>query len=255
MKKRAPISVQKAAEHWQRCRQEDLPRAFYAYDSKEQQGERVVSYRLQGDDLQKLIAQAEKGKEGFKFVVHLGLYPGELNGTLTDEPAFALYLQVYEKEGDWQNGCIELNWAANSRFSTNMDSGSRSGKNAIPSASAYLFIYSWLEKDEPDLALPFTAASRVMGQRVKAYIFSPAESRSILLDLQASTQDYLEIHLGNGLAVWDHPFSFRPVMDVPGVVPKGESRKQPVPVNATGLTDDDGDSYYDFGMPHPPGKP
>jgi len=61
--------------------------------------------------------------------------------------------------------------------------------------------------------------------------------------------------LGRGLAVWVHPFSFRPVIEVKGAVDKGEYRV--TPMNATGLTngDDDGDSFYDYGFPDPPGEP
>lgn len=249
---RISIPVADAAENWQRCRQEDLPRAFYAYDDEEKQGERVVSYRLKKGDVKKLTKQASNGGS-FQFIVHLGLYPGDMGGRITNDPAFALYLQVLNEDNKWQENCLELVWAENTRFSAS-DENSNSKANAIPAASAYLFVHSWLEMEESELDRPFTAATRVMGKRVKAYIFSAAESLSILQDLKNSSKGQLLIHLGSGLAVWDHPFSFRPVMEVPGAVSMCDPLP-PVPRNATGLTNDDGDSFYDFGRPHPPGNP
>ena len=249
---RKNISVAEAAEHWQRCRQEDLPRVFYAYDEDEQQSERVVTYRLGEEGVQQLIEQID-GSKDFKFVVHLGLYPQDLSAPLTNDPAFALYLQVYRKDADRREDGLELAWARNSRFSSFMETDVNSGINAIPAASAYLFVHSWLEMAESALDRPFTAATRVMGQRVKAFIFSAEESQSIYQDILNSPKKQLDVHLGNGLAVWEHPFSFRPVVEVAGAVVKGGTRT--TPMNATGLTDNDGNSYYDFSMPEPPGRP
>jgi hypothetical protein len=253
MKKQESISIEAAAENWQRCRQEDLPRIFYAYDDKEHQSERLVSFRLKGKKTIQGLTDLIEDPSDFKFIVHLGLRKFDLSEPIPSKPAFLLYLQVYNKKGDWQKNYVQLKWDKNSRFSKAMEDGTDSGTNAIPAASAYLFVQSWLEMPEVMLAKPFTAATRVMGQRVKAYIFSPEESYSIYLDIMNSTEDCLDIHLGNGLAVWDHPFSFRPVIEVKGAVPKGKNRQ--VPMNATGPLDDDGNSYYDFGSPHPPGTP
>jgi hypothetical protein len=250
MMKREPITLQEAAACWQRCRMEDLPRAFFAYDVDAEQSKCVVSYQLKGPALKSLIDQAKKTKD-FKFIVHLGLYPAELTGPIQDKPAFALYLQVYKKKADWQEKCHELTWAKNTRFGIGMEDVTKSEANAIPAAGAYLFVQSWLEMPEASLARPFTAAARVMGQRVQAYTFSVDESLGILNDLKASKKNCLYIHLGNGMAVWEHPFSFRPVIEVPGAVTKKSQRNRPA--NATGLPNEAGDSFYDYGGPIPPG--
>ncbi len=248
-------NVAKAAEHWQRCRQEDLPRAFYAYDDEENQSERVVTFRLKGEQNIERLLKEIKDPQNFKFIVHLGLGNADLSAPIPSTPAFELYLQVYNEKGDWQENCVQLAWEKNARFSKAMEDGTDSGTNAIPAASAYLFVQSWLEMPEFALAKPFTAATRVMGQRVKAYIFSPEESLSILQDIKNSSKNIVDIHLGSGLAVWDHPFSFRPVVEVQGAVNLKDNEVRTTPMNATGLLNEDGDSYYDFAKPCPPGAP
>lgn len=253
MEKCTPTVVAKAAEWWQRCRQEELRRAFYAFDEDKQQSERAVSYRLAGkDNIEALIKEVEN-PEQFHFIVHLGLRGQDVQGPILDTPPFLLYLQASNGADDWQQNCFELSWVKDSRFSRLMEDGTDSGQNAIPAASAYLFVQAWLELPEVALAVPFSAASRVMGQRVKAYSFSMAESHSIYLDLTNSKKYCLDVHLGKGMAVWDHPFSFRPVLEVRGAVTDLAQRTRPV--NATGLTNPEGDSFYDFGQPIPPGHP
>lgn len=264
-------SPARLAENWQRCRQEDLPKAFYVYDRAELRSERVVTYRLAGsapgnmaetmiDALTDMINDPAK----FNFIVRLGLRPERLKGEITTEPAFALFLQVNnigEEDDNWEDNCIEMTWKNDGYFSTAQSAYPDSEANAIPAASAYLFVYSWLETPEKDLARPFTAATRTLGERVKAYIFSPAESRSIYNDLKHSTKNELQVHLGRGLAVWVHPFSFRPVIEVKGAV-KGGIYADPVR-ESTGLSnlpldddgDGDGDSFYDYSHPDPPGYP
>lgn len=225
---------------------------FYAYDDIEHQSERVVSYRLKGKkNLKKLMDGVNL--KNLQFVVHLGLYKTDLNDRIPLDPALTIFLQVSSDGGDCLGESIELKWEKNSRFSKTMEDNTDSGRNAISAASAYLFVKSWMEMPEALLAAPFTASSRVLGKRVKSYIYSVEESRSIYTDLQLSNENCLDIHLGSGLAVWDHPFSFRPVLEVKGVVGEGENRQ--VPMNATGPLNDDGDSFYDFSWPNPPGEP
>lgn len=248
----AKKQVKKFASNWQRCRQQELPDLFYAYDQSQQQSERAVTYRLSGKALEKFY-QSVPANEQFRFIVHLGLRNNHYSAEIPDEPAFVLLLQAYTKKKDWQQGCFPLSWEANSRFSGAQEDGTTSEANAIPAAGAYLFIMSWLETPEERLAEPFTAVSHVLGRRVKAYAFSSAESKSIYDDLTNSLKSKapaLDIHLGRGLAVYDHPFSFRPVVEVKRAVdvakPGSNAR------NATGLTNDDGDSFYDFSNPIPP---
>jgi hypothetical protein len=253
MAKTTAKQLAKAAENWQRCRQEDLPRALFAYDSEQQLSKRVVSYRLEGKkEIEALIKDISKQDE-FYYMVHLGLRDMDLQGPIGERPLFTMYIQLVKKGKKKQREAQELDWYKDSRFGKLMEDGTKSGLNAIPAASAYLFVQAWLELPEIALSRPFTAEYRVLGERVKSYVFSVAESRSIYLDLKNSKEDRLDIHLGKGMAVWDHPFSFRPVVEVKRAVAPGKVRT--TPMNATGLLNPEGDSFYDFGRPVPPKIP
>lgn len=258
MKTKYTISSKKMkalAENWQRCRQEELPGLFQAYDAKEAQSERVVTFRMKKSMLRDLYAKAKK-TDGLKFIVHLGLADDHYSDLLPEVPPFGLFLQAYHSKSEYQHDCYPLAWEPNSRFTTSMEEETGSEANAIPAASAYLFVMSWLEMAEEDLTVPFTAVSHVLGKRVRAYVFSEVESQSILNDIEhslTSKPSWLDIHLGNGLAVYDHPFSFRPVIEVKNAVDTNNPGK--ISRNATGLTNDEGDSFYDFGQPVPPNHP
>lgn len=250
--------TQKYAENWQRCRQEDLPALFYAYDKTENQGERIVTFRLDKNTLQELY-DGVTNTDTLQFIVHLGMTEESIPQQIPDVPPFVLLLQASEQRKDFQENCFLLDWAPNGRFTTSEENDPTSGKNAIPAASAYLFVMSWMETPEEDLAMPFTAVSHVLGKRVKNYRFSNVESQSIYEDIGRSLKNkvsYLDIHLGNGLAVYDHPFSFRPVIEIKNAVDLTKKGKVKKPVtgarNATGLTNENGDSFYDFGQPEPP---
>lgn len=258
MKQKNSESPQQLAENWQRCRQEDLPKAFYAYDKTELQSERVVTYRLEGKKSIKMLLDLVDNPQNFNFIVRLGLRTRLMTDIIPSKPAFALFIEVNnigKGPKNWSENTFELVWEKNSRFSTAESAIPTSEANAIPAAGAYLFVYSWLETPEAHLDRPFTATTRVMGERVKAYIFSPAESQSIYEDIKRSDDYCLDIHLGRGVAVWAHPFSFRPVIEVKGAIKNG-FRKKNIP-NATGLSNgpDEGDSFYDYGFPDPPGDP
>lgn len=250
--------VQKYAKNWQRCRQEELPGLFYAYDDVEEQGERLVTFRLEKDLLLDLY-ESITDTSTLQFIVHLGVTQKRQSERIPEVPSFVLMLQAWEKEGDLQENCYQLNWAPNGRFTNAEENDPLSGKNAIPAASAYLFVMSWMETPEEDLALPFTAVSHVLGKRVKRYIFSNAESVSIYEDIGRSLfggkkPSYLDIHLGKGLAVYDHPFSFRPVIEVKNAVEvdkRGKMKKEEfVARNASGPLNGTGDSFYDLSLIH-----
>lgn len=226
MKKITRDDVAQAAERWQRCRQEDLPRLFYAYnDSSDRlRSERVVSYQLGGKKVETLTKKLSLDKP-FNFAVHLGAHSSDLQGPVPDSPAFTLFLEAaVQTEKKQAFKCQELSWAKNSRFNKRTEDDVTSRRNAIPAASAYLFVQSWLELPEVALARPFSATAHMMGKRVKSYLFTAEESRSILRDIKLSETKALQIHLGNGLAVDDHPYSFRPVVEVKGGATK-ESNK------------------------------
>jgi hypothetical protein len=253
--------TQKYAQNWQRCRPEELPGLFYAYDETENQSERLVTFRLEREALKELYDSVSK-QDDLQFIIHLGVTQESLPDRIPLAPSFLLMIQVWQKKGDFQKNCFSLNWAPNGRFTNGEEDDPLSGKNAIPAASAYLFVMSWMETPEEDLALPFTAVSHVLGKRVKNYRFSNAESVSIYEDIKRSlaTKDPgFDIHLGNGLAVYDHPFSFRPVIEVKNAVKVDKNgrvkNKEVVARNATGLLNGNGDSFYDFGAPEPPPEP
>ncbi|MFK8161575.1 MAG: hypothetical protein AB8H12_03845 [Lewinella sp.] len=253
-------TAKKFAQNWQRCRQEELPGLFYAYDDTESQSERLVTFRLEREALNQLY-DSVNNTDTLQFIVHLGVTHKSLPERIPEVPTFLLMLQVWEKEGDLLENCYPLRWAPNGRFTNAEENDPLSGKNAIPAASAYLFVMSWMETPEEDLAMPFTAVSHVLGKRVKRYRFSNAESVSIFEDIGRSLSSgkklsYLDVHLGNGLAVYDHPFSFRPVIEVKNAVEvdkRGRMKNEEfVARNATGSLNGTGDSFYDFGQPDPP---
>lgn len=269
MKKYKSDAVAEAVKTWQRCRREDLPRAFYAYNDVEFQSERVVTYRIGKAGLKKLLKYVKLDSNGdprseFHFKIHLGLKKKLLTSDIPKQPAFMLFIQAlntYPKTGHEPSagdyaGSVELNWEKNSRFSATMADNTDSEANALSAAGAYLFVQSWMETPEGDLALPFTAVSRVLGKRVNSYRFAHDESVSIYRDILASLNGktpLLDVHLGNGLAVWQHPFSFRPVIEVRDVMTNGGS-PQTARING-GAVNADGHSFYDFGNPEPPPPP
>jgi hypothetical protein len=253
--KGGPISidnVKEMAEQWQRIRAVEIPSLFSAYDKEQKQTERVVSYRLDKKWMQRLHDQV-KDKEDFQFIVHLGLLKDHYSEQVPDQPPFVLMLQAYCKASDYHKKCYGLTWASNSKFADAGGTGSQ--MNAIPAASAYLFVYSWMETPLEELDLPFTSAAADQDLRVQAYIFSKAESKTINRDIGNSLSNQEEepelcIHLGIGIAVQGHPFGFRPVMEIKNAIPNGKLGK--VNRNSTGLTDGNGGSYFDFSNPIPP---
>lgn len=265
MKQPSNKQVAEMAEAWQRLRPENLPGAFSAYDDVECQSERVVTYRIGRDEIEQLISKikfyGDEPVKEFHFKIHLGLRNEYLTTEIPEQPAFALFIQAlssYPKVGhipspeDYE-GSIELEWEKNSRFSATNATNTESEANALSAAGAYLFVQSWMETPEEDLAMPFTAISKVLGKRVSAYRFAHDESISIYNDILAilgGETPLLDVHLGNGLAVWQHPFSFRPVIEVKDVMKNGGA--EAIGRISGGATNSTGDSFYDFGGPEPP---
>lgn len=256
MKNTPSTAAARAATAWQRLRPEELPGIFYAYDADSGHSERVVTYALEHKALARLAEHAQPSPD-FAFVVHLGVETDRLSREIPETPAFTLFLQpVNEKtDGPDYRHCEELSWEANGRFSTIDPTDSNSPREAIPAAAAYLFVRSWQELPEPELAQPFTATNRVLGERVRSFRFSNEESLTMLADIRTSLDSDrpgLAVHLGNGIAIWSHPFSFRPVVEIRGAVTDDHA---PLPNGrrVSGLSNGDGDSFYDFSYPDPPG--
>lgn len=251
MKQPSP-SLEQAAENWQRCVQDELPRAFYAYSAELRQSERVVTYRLAGQDNISAFTEAARKSEKFQFAIHLGLRTPKLSRRIPEEPAFILFIQfrVAGNEGPKDN-CFALEWVPNSKLSArNADRTSSSG-NAITPASAYLFTQAWLELPYDELDQPFVADLRFPGRRVKSYIHSLACSECIKMDFLKDESIELTVHMGTGTAIWEHPFSFRPVIEL-----SKPTEDVPRPLRfSPGPADGDSveDSFYDFADPEPPG--
>jgi len=243
------------AENWQRCRTENIPGLFQGYDEKENQCERLVTFKMSESGLKAFQATIDAASDKLRFVVHLGLLHNDFPVKVPKEPAFKLFIQAFYGKEDWQKKCFPLEWEPNGKFSQGAGKSTNSSAEAIPAASAYLFVHSWMETFTEDLALPFESVSHDLDRRVKAYMFSNDESKAIAADLGTAdcSAAALYVHLGRGLAVISHPFSFRPVIDV--AVPQRPSGSAEIYSNASGLTDEDGDSYYDFGYPIPPHSP
>ncbi|SEP59683.1 hypothetical protein [Neolewinella agarilytica] len=257
-KNKGPVSdarMAEYAENWQRCRTEDIPGLFQGYDTEQEQCERLVTFKMNKDALKAFQSTIKAGSDELRFIVHLGLLHNDFPAKVPKKPAFQLFIQALYGKKDWHKNCFPLEWDSNGKFSQGRDESTNNGAEAISAASAYLFVHSWMETFTEDLALPFESVSHDLDRRVKAYQFSNAESKAIAADLgtpDASAKG-LYIHLGRGLAVARHPFSFRPVIDVAG--PQRANSAPEVFANATGLLDGDGDSFYDFGAPIPPGSP
>ena len=250
-----PSPAARAATVWQRLRPEQLPQIFYAYDTDSGHSERVVTYALGGEALARLADRAQPS-EAFSFVVHLGVLADYLTPDIPEQPAFTLFLQpVNDKHDGGYDHCEQLSWEANGRFSTIDPEGTNSPREAIPAAAAYLFVRSWQELPGAELGRPFTASNRVLGERVRSFRFSNEESLTMLDDIRTSLGSDapgLAIHLGNGIAIWSHPFSFRPVVEVRrAVADDGAPLPRGRRVSAT--SNGEGDSFYDFSYPDPPG--
>ena len=257
------LAAAAAAAAWQRLRPEALPGIFYAYDTEQRQTERVVTYELERDRCAALLARHREFRSGEnekapRLTVHLGYQPRYNDpDQVPDYPAFTLFAQLHRGVVNTHDlsGSQELTWNANSRFTDISATLVTSQANAIPAASAYLFVRSWQELPEEQLTDPFTAKTRVLGERVKCYTFSAAETATILDDLRHALEveddgGGLAVHLGDGIAIWSHPFSFRPVVEVKGGLKDRDdasgSRR------TTGASNDDGDSFFDYAEPNPP---
>lgn len=255
-KTNGPLSVKavrELAENWQRCRSEDVASLFSAYDVKQAQTERVVTYKLKRKAFERLYTHAVNGNNP-RLIVHLGLQKDHYSVRVPTEPPFVLMIEALHEISEYQKNCEILEWEPNSKFDD--PDGAESGENAIPPASAYLFVQSWLETPLEELADVFQSIEHEQDRRVKAYVFSEEESASIISDMANSLESNageLYLHLGDGLAVKGHPYSFRPVLEVVSAVNPKKPGK--TPRNVTGLADDDGNSYYDFSRPVPPPIP
>ncbi len=254
LKTKTPTWAELAAT-WQLCRTEEIPDLLYAFDSGEQANttERIVTYNLEKEQLQMINATIEEmtaNGQDFKLLVHLGLRPGYEGQFAPTTPFFQPFLSVFPVGGkDRYVNSHLFTWDPNPRFPTNPVESTESGTDAIPGAGAFLFVHYYLETPHFDLSSIFEATAYQLGRRVRAYIFSVAESKAIGKRIKVhlqGTKPRLSLHLGRGITVATHPVSFRPVLEVgsSGVTKKG--------VSIFDGGGNDGSDFYDFSMPDPP---
>lgn len=249
-----PISVnefEKLTVNWQRCRSDDLPDLFYGYDAGEMQAERLATYFMDTKTMERfaaLITELEAKDEPYSLLVHLGLRKGYRKRQTAKSPHFELLLQIQTANTEYGENVWRLWWEADPSFPVQPKESVLSDRDAIPGAAAFLFVHSWLETKHADLGDPFEANAYHLGRRVKAYRFNREEGQQIaakIKDAVATGDGLLCVHLGKGISVSTHPFSFRPVLEVTtnSFVLNGRVR----------IEGDDGDgSYFDYSLPIPP---
>lgn len=244
-----PAKSRQLAENWQRCRSEDIPALFSVYSTEYQRAERVVSFRLPDSAFAALLTEALSVKSR-QFVLHLGVKPQAYSDQLPEETAFAPSIESYPPAKGTPRRDHLLEWDPKTPVIN--PKATESGINAIPGASAYLFVHSWLETPADALGSAFDGLVGQQDHRVEAYVFEKEESAAILADMEAGKAELL-VHLGSGPVVSTHPFAFRPVIEIRNRKAGKLSRK--TLRNATAVSDGDGGSFFDYSNPHPPYPP
>lgn len=230
------VDVQSYVESWQRTLPGDLPALFYAYNASSGQTERVVSYVLEGEDLATFVALNPANIK-----VHMASQLESAASRIQTAPPFVPILQAYQSgQKDLSNSFL-MTWDPNPPFLRTTDDSPLNGIDQIPPEGAYLFILAWLELSYQKLEHPFEAIAANLVKRVRSYTFNTEETQKILEMLGPSPLDkQLYIHMGLGISVQKHPFSFRPVLQVHTI-------------GTDPLDGDDGDDgFFDFSNPCPP---
>jgi hypothetical protein len=247
--------VKVLVDEWQKCRMKNLPDLFMGLykvrdeagnETEETQAERLVTFRLDNADVKKIVELTEDMEEGTnpRFLIHLGLKDGYLSDVKIGSPRFTLILQIRNDGSGLYDNCFELKWEPNPAFPTNAYESSLSGKDAIPGASAFLFVHRWLETPFHNLAKVFEATAYNLCQRIKAYRYPTQDTQPILdaiKEQDAGGTGLICIHLGSGITVSSHPYAFRPILEITKV---SDSK---VDAAASG-----GGKFYDFSTPVPP---
>jgi len=242
-------TTRQLAENWQRCRSEDIPALFTVYSTEYQRAERVVSFRLSDSAFAALLADAQSVKSR-QFVLHLGVKSQTYSDQLPDDTAFAPSIESYPPVKGASRRDHLLEWDPKTPVIN--PKATESGINAIPGASAYLFVHSWLETPADELGYAFDGLVGQQDRRVEAYVFEKEESAAILADMEAGKAE-LFVHLGSGPVVTTHPFAFRPVIEVRNKK-SGKLSKKTLR-NATAVSDGEGGSFFDYSNPQPPYPP
>jgi len=230
-----PSEVASFIESWQRCTPNHLPNLFYAFNEANKQTERVVSYRLGEESLKKIVDLKPRHLK-----ILMGCRTGTDSSIINQQPPFVPLLQAYVKKQQPYDHCFFMQWDPTPPFLETDDHSIQSGIDQIPAEGAYLFILGWLEYPYQELGRPFEGIAPHLVKRVRSYTFSENETQKILEVIGEQVEKKtLYIHLGIGISVQKHPFSFRPVLQV--LTEKGDAAEE----------GDDGD-FFDFSNPCPP---
>lgn len=255
-----PQTVKSLVAEWQMCRHENLPGLFLACHATdgttdEYQTERIVTFVLNNAQMEEIIKlgeamflesenECDETKKP-RFLTHVGLKDGYLNADKIGLPYFTLFLQIRNDDSGRYDNCFELKWQPNPSFPTNSYESPLSGKDAIPGASAFLFVHKWLETPVRDLAKVFEATAYNLGRRIKGFRY-PDEDTSYILEAMkeenSSNTGVICLHLGSGITVDSHPYAFRPILEITQVKPGVNSA-----ADGGG-----GGKFFDFASPVPP---
>lgn len=241
-----PITRKKAMKriaYWKRYSHTQMADLFYAYDDKnEKKIERVTSYRLSQagvDSLRKETAKVDNST--LRFI--MACKKPNMGGFIDVKPGFSPILAI--DSFDDKTKYFDLKWEADPHFLRDTElPGPGSGIDAIPPAGAFLFVFNWLAQKYYELPVTFEDTFRSVANRVESYIYIPAETKIIADKIKRAAKPAVYIHLGVGLSVPSHPFSFRPVIEI---------REEKEAVRSTANTSAiDHATFFDFSRPCPP---
>lgn len=252
-----PQEVKSLVAEWQMCRTENLPGLFMACHPTENDGEyeteRVVTFVLDNAQMAEIIALGEQmlvdaecdETKKPRFLTHVGLKDGYLKADKIGLPHFTMLLQIRNDDSGRYDNCFELTWQPDPAFPANPNESPLSGKDAIPGASAFLFVHKWLETPFNQLAKVFEATSYDLGRRIKGFRYPDNDTAPILVAMKEQNKNntgFICLHLGSGITVSTHPYAFRPILEI-------NQADAGIGEAAAG---GDGGKFYDFASPVPP---
>lgn len=237
-------------ETWQTTLPDNLPTLFYAFDETQSQTERVAGFRITDQDQFKLLLDSKPER----LRIHLGANPDYDSNIVPSYPAVQFFIEGLKSKGETVT--LQFEWDPNPPFLEKGAYGQDSGPNEIPVDGAILFAQAWLETPYDSIRDAFEGAdSRNLVQRVKSYTFQEDETASIITQLEKYTGDVqLNLYLGNSIPVTNHPFGFRPVLEVRPVpfIPAEKTKAKASKKDNNGGGGGDGSTFFDFSNPCPP---
>ncbi len=247
--------------NWQVYPFAELPRLFYVFDSDGDQSERIAAFNLADEDGQELVTMAEKlGVKSpsdnpdqeiadVQLTVHFGVTSLDPIRSAPEEARIQLLVNLYDGKNKTYSETFAMTWWSNPPLPGNgrQEIDDENPVDALPAAGAYLFVYSWLQKPQAELGLPFEANGGFLGKRVKNYSFLPHETAQIIARLKNRDTSRLSVFMGIGPSILSHPFSFRPIIECRD--PSSNETKLLAGGGGGGSN-----PFYDYSKPEPPPK-